>query len=190
MTRKRTLISTLLTGILLAGFPLMAIARHNYIQEKDVKFKVQTSITPRVNVENFDIWSDINRLDLDEMTGGDSFLRGQTVYVHMSKGPEQIAYPFAVTADMPVSKEIDVFAIKGKVTGRQDNMLLVRYNFETFLPAENLREAVYTHPNAASSAILAINDDGIARLVSVEMDGITYPYRRIDGFTLNGLTQK
>lgn len=188
MTRRRTLISTILTGVLLAGFPLMAIARHNYIQEKDVKFEVQTSITPRVNVENFDIWSDINRLDLNELTGGDNYLRGQTVYVHMSKGPNAIAYPFAVTSETR-ENEKDVFSIKGKVTGRQENMLLVRYNFETFLPSDALRDVVYSTPNATSSAVLAINDQGVPRLVSVTVDGEVYPYRRSEGFALNGLTQ-
>lgn len=188
MTRQRALLSTILTGILLAGFPLMAIARHNYIQEKDVKFEVQTSITPRVNVENFDIWSDLNRLDLEDLTGNDNFLRGQTVFVHMSKGPNAIAYPFAVTSEKRQSEK-DVFSIKGKVTGRQDNMLLVRYNFETFLPSDALREVVYSTPTAKSSAVLALNDQGVPRLVSVTVDGKIYPYRRSEGFALNGLTQ-
>lgn len=167
----------------------MAIARHNYIQDKDVKFTVQTSITPRVNVENFDIWSDINRLDLNDLTGGDSFLRGQTIYVHMSMSSENIAYPFAVTSEKPEANKKDIFAIKGTVTGRQNNQLLVRYNFETFLPSGDLRDIIYARPNVKSSAVLAINDQGIARLVSVNVDGEIYPYRRIEGFALDGFTQ-
>ena len=189
MSRKRTFFSTVLTGVILAGFPLMAIARHNFIQDKDVKFEVQTSITPRVNVENFDIWSDINRLDLRELTGGNKFLRGQTIYVHMSKGPGTIAYPFAVTPEEPENIDKEVFFLKGRVTGRQDDMLLVRYNFETFLPTEELRDVVYSDPNAPSSAILAINDQGIPRLVSIKVEGKTYPYRRMDGFGFKGFTQ-
>lgn len=189
MNKKRTIGALLLTGILLAGFPLGAIARHNYIQEQDVQFEVNSAISPRVGVENFDIWSEINFLDLTELTGGDSFLRGQTVYVHMSKGPGKVAYPFAVTSDRPETNDTSVFSIKGRVAGRQNDHLQVRYNFETFLPPETVRNIFLSDPNTPSSVVLAVNNQGVPRLVSVEIDQQSYPYRKMDVPALSGLTQ-
>ena len=189
MNRRRTLITTIITGLVLAGFPLIAIARHSFIQDKDIHFSVQSSISPRADVENFDIWSDINMLDLKELSGSDRFLRGQSVFVHMSKGPGNIAYPFAVTSEQPKSLEDSVFTLKGKVTGRENNTLVVRYNFETFLPPKDLKKAVMSSPNTPAISVLAINDQGTPRLVSVELNGKTYPYRKMDAPELNGFTQ-
>lgn len=189
MNRRRTIGALFLTGVILAGFPLGAIARHNYIQEKDVQFEVTSAISPRVGVENFDIWSEINFLDLSELTGGDNFLRGQTVYVHMSKGPEKIAYPFAVTAERPETNDPTVFSIKGRVAGRQNNHLQIRYNFETFLPPDSVRTIFLNDPNTPSSVVLAVNNQGVPRLVSVEIDQQSFPYRKMDVPALSGLTQ-
>ncbi len=189
MNKKRTIGALFLTGILLAGFPLGAIARHNYIQEQDVKIEVKSAISPRVGAENFEIWSEINFLNLAELSGGDNFLRGQTVYVHMSKGPGNVSYPFAVTSDRPITNDNTVFAIRGKVTGRENDSLQVRYNFETFLPSTDVKSIFRKNPNAPSTAMLAINEQGVARLVSVQVDGKTYPYRRMEVPALNGLSQ-
>lgn len=189
MNRKHTIGALLLTGVLLAGFPLGAIARHSYIQEQDVRFEVKSAISPRVGVENFEIWSEINFLNLTELSGGDNYLRGQTVFVHMSKGPGNVAYPFAVTSDRPITNDTSVFAIRGKVTGRENNFLQVRYNFETFLPPKEIRSIFRNNPNSPSTAMLAINDQGVARLVSVDVNGETYPYRKTDVPALNGLRQ-
>ncbi len=189
MNKKRTFGALILTGILLAGFPLGAIARHNYIQEQDVQIEVKSAISPRVGVENFEIWSEINFLNLEELSGGDNFLRGQTVYVHMSKGPSNVAYPFAVTSDRPITNDTSVFAIRGKVTGRENDSLQVRYNFETFLPSKDVKSIFRNNPNTPSTAMLAINDQGIARLVSVKVNGEIYPYRRMEVPALNGLSQ-
>jgi len=189
MNKKRTFGALFLTGILLAGFPLGAIARHNYIQEQDVKIEVKSAISPRAGAENFEIWSEINFLNLAELSGGDNFLRGQTVFVHMSKGPENVAYPFAVTTDRPVTNDTSVFAIRGKVTGRENDSLQVRYNFETFLPPKEIKSIFRSNPNKPSTAMLAINNQGVARLVSVQVDETVYPYRRMDVPALNGLSQ-
>lgn len=189
MNKKRTFGALVLTGVLLAGFPLGAIARHNYIQEQDIQFEVPSAISPRIGVENFDIWSDINFLDLNELTGGDNFLRGQTVYVHLSKGPNKIAYPFAVTADRPETNDPNVFSIRGRVAGRQNNHLQVRYNFETFLPPEQVRSIFLSAPNTPSSVILAVNDQGVPRLVSIEIEDKSFPYRKMEVPALSGLTQ-
>jgi len=189
MTRQRTFWTTIITGLILAGFPLLAIARHSYIQDQDVHFEVQSSVSPRADVENFDIWSDINMLDLSELSGSDAFLRGQTVYVHMSKGPQRIAYPFAVTSEPPENPEASVFAIRGKVTGREGDTLIVRYNFETFLPPNDLRSVIRLAPNQPAKTVLAVNNQGMARLVSVEVDGKSYAYRKLSVPELNGLTQ-
>lgn len=192
MNRKRTFAGLLVTGIILAGFPLGAIARHNYIQEQDIHFEVISAISPRAGVENFDIWSELNFLDLSELSGGDSFLRGQTVYVHMSKGPGKVAYPFAVTSAKPETNDKSVFAVKGKVTGRQNGSLQIRYNFETFLPPNDLKNIMLRDPNKPSTVILALNDQGVPRLVSIQVDGKSYPYRKMDvpSFSFSGLAQK
>jgi len=189
MTRRQSLISTLLTGIILAGIPLMAMARHNYIHEKDVQIEILSAISPRAGAENFDIWSEINMLNLSELSGSDSFLRGQNVFVHMSKGPKKVAYPFAITGKMPEISDPDIFAIRGKVSGKEDNILFVRYNFETFLPPKDLKSVIRNAPNSPSQTTLAINDEGISRLVSVEINGEVYPYRKTVLPAPNGLTQ-
>lgn len=180
MNRKRTVLASLATGVILAGFPLVAIARHSYIQEQDTHFTVEANISPRSDVENFDIWSDLNMLDLESLSGGNNFLRGQTVFVHMSKGPNNIAYPFAITADRPNVIDDAVFTIRGKVTGHQDAKLIIRYNFETFLPSEAIKNVVRSDPASPAKTILAINDKGAARLVSVEIGGNIYPYRKME----------
>jgi len=189
MNRKRTLFASVLTGVILAGFPLIAIARHSYVQDQDIHFEVNSTISPRSDVENFDIWSDINMLDLVKLSGSNAFLRGQTVFVHMSKGPNNIAYPFAVTSDRPETTDKTVFTIRGKVTGRDTTTLIVRYNFETFLPSKPIQKIVRAHPSNEAKTILAINDKGVARLVSVEINGKNYPYRKIDLSSFDGFTQ-
>ena len=190
MNRVRTLSATLLTGILLAGFPLLAIARHSYIEDQDIRFSVPSNISPRADVENFDIWSDINKLDLGDLSGPDGFLRGQTIYVHFSMGPNTIAYPFAVTTQRPSNLDNKVFVIRGKVTGREDNSLIVRYNFETFLPSKTIKQLVHDAPSAPAMVELAVNDQGIARLLAVEIDGQKHPYRKIEvPEALEGFTQ-
>ncbi len=186
MNQKRTILGLLMTGILLAGFPLGAIARHNFIQEQDVRIEVMSAISPRVGAENFNIWSELNFLDLTELSGGDNFLRGQTVYIHMSKGPDEVAYPFAITSDKPVTNDSSVFSIKGKVTGREDNSLQVRYNFETFLPPKDLKKIIRQNPNTPSSVHLAINEQGVPRLVSIEVGGELFPYRKLEISSFKG----
>lgn len=155
----------------------MAIARHSYIQKSDIHFEFQSIISPRADVENFDIWSDLNMLDLNEMFGDNRFVRGQTVYVHMSKGPGNIAYPFAVTRYKPDSINRSIFMIKGKVSGIEAGQLLVRYNFEKFLPSSDLKSLVRTTRVQQGKTMIAINDQGVARLVSVSISGETYAYR-------------
>ena len=190
MTPYRPLMTTILTGIILGGFPLMAIARHSYIEEQDVRLIVPSNISPRADVENFDIWSDINRLDLDQLSGPDSFLRGQTIYVHFSRGPDKIAYPFAVTNQRPDSLEKNVFVVRGKVTGRDDSALIIRYNFETFLPSRDIKQLIMNNPSASVMVELAINDQGAARLTTIEIEGEEYPYRKIEvPAALEGFTQ-
>ncbi len=189
MNKRRTFFASLLTGVVLAGFPLIAIARHSYVQDQDIHFEVSSTISPRSDVENFDIWSDINMLDLAKLSGSNNFLRGQTVFVHMSKGPNNIAYPFAVTSNRPENTDKSVFTIRGKVTGRDQTTLIVRYNFETFLPSKPIQKVVRSDPSREAKAVLAINDKGLARLVSVEIEGKSYPYRKIDLPALDGLTQ-
>jgi len=189
MNRQRTLYSTLLTGLLLAGIPLVALARHNYIKAQDVRLELNSSISLPAGAENSHIWSEINMLNLSTLAGSDNFLRGQSVYVHMSKGPEKIAYPFAVTNDKPETTDTNIFAIKGKVSGRENDALFVRYNFESFLPSAKLKSYIRNNPNALSKTLLAVNDQGIARLVSVEISGKRFPYRDADSVALLGFTQ-
>ena len=190
MSRMRTLSASFMTGIILAGFPLLAIARHSYIEDQDIRFSVPSNISPRADIENFDIWSDINKLDLDQLSGRDGFLRGQTIYVHFSKGPNTIAYPFAVTSQKPENLGQNVFVIRGKVTGRENNNLVIRYNFETFLPSKKVKQLIHETPSSTAMVELAVNDQGIARLFAIEIEGKKYPYRKIEvPEALEGLTQ-
>ncbi len=178
MTPRPSRIALIISLILMTGFPLAAIARHNHIQAQDIKFSVPISITPQVDTENFHIWSDINLLDLQELTGPDHFLRGQNVYVHMAMGPNSIAYPFAVTSTRPKTVGSQVFMIKGKVTGTEDQNLIVRYNFETFLPSHSVKSVVRENPGLPASARLAINERGQARLIGLKINGQDYAYRK------------
>ncbi len=186
---KTSPIGAILSGIVLAGLPLLAIARHRHIETQDVRFVVPATVMPRSDVENLDIWSEINSLDLSELSGTNMVQRGDVVYIHMAAGPDKIAYPFAITPYRPDSDGTTFFSIRGKVTDRQDDTIIVRYNFETFLPPQALKTVVRQRSDYKASVEVAVNQKAIGRLLAVEVDGVRYPYRMIENPLLKGFTQ-
>lgn len=171
----------LLSGLILAGFPLMAIAKHRHIETQDIRFEVPSVMETKAGAENVGLWSEINALDLNELSGTDNIKRWDTVYVHMATGPGLIAYPFGISKDRPVAhKDNRAFSIRGKVMKRDNKTITVRYNFETFLPSQNLKSIVTADHNDDLMVELAVNDQSVARLVALTVDGVRYPYKMIE----------
>jgi len=98
----------------------------------------------------------------------------------MAKGPDTIAYPFAITNNKPRNLEPRVFTIRGKITGVENNHAIIRYNFETILPSKKIRQRFKTIADTKSEARLAVNKQGVPRLVSLGIDGETFKYRRAE----------
>ena len=185
---KSSLTGVLVSGMLLAGLPFMAIAKHWHIEAKDVRFEIPTSVTTKFNSENVDLWTEINTLDIAELSGADHIKQWDTIYVHMAKGPDLIAYPFAVTHEMPRTiRDGYAFSVKGTVTEREGSIITLKYHFESFLPPRQVRHLI-TDPDTPNTTIeLAVNKQAVARLVSVNINGVRYPYRVLEKPVLRGI---
>ena len=179
---KSSLSGMLISGILLAGLPFVAIAKHLHIEDQDIRFAVPSEITSSYSSENVDSATEINTLDLSELTGSDNLKVWDTVYIHMAPGPDLIAYPFAVTHEMPnTRRDPYAFSIRGTVTEREGDIIKMRYNFETFLPTQDLKPVLESGPRTQTAQIeLAVSPQAIARLVAVNIEGVRYPYRVIE----------
>jgi hypothetical protein len=179
--RSPSRVGVIISGVLLAGIPLLAIASHLHIESQDIRFEIPSALVPRANVDNIDIWSEINELDLSEMSGTDAISRWDDVYIHMATGPNLIAYPFAVTHDRPEThKDGYAFSIRATVIDKADKIITLRYNFESFLPTRELRPRLQTELSTRANIELAVNKHGVARLVAIKLDGLRYPYRVMD----------
>lgn len=187
---KSSLTGIIISGILLAGLPFVAIAKHWHIEAQDVRFEILTDISYKSGSENVDLWTEINTLDLSELTGADNLRQWDSVYVHMAKGPDLIAYPFGVTHEMPrVRRDGYAFSIKGTITEREGDTIKLRYHFETFLPPRPVRNLIADPDHAGTKIELAVNKQAVARLVSVNIDGVRYPYRVLEKPVLRTTSQ-
>ena len=166
------------------------IAKHWHIENRAPRFVLSSMITPVPNAENMEIMTEINILDLDDLAGTDQIRSRDTVFVHMAMGPENIAYPFAITRDKPHAKSDNyAFYIKGQVVDVDSKIATIRYNFETFLPSRQLGERIGQTRNPDVQIELAVNDQAVARLVAVQVDGTKYPYRVIERPVLGRLSE-
>ena len=155
-----------------------------------MRVAVSSDLTARQDIENVDIKSEINTLDLSELTGTNNLQVRDTVYIHMAMGPGKIAYPFGVSRERPKTrKNTYAFAIRGTVTQRDGDQVTLRYNFEKFLPTHEMKPLVHTGTNPGTEVEIAINRKAVARLVAVKIDGVRYPYRVIEKPVLKGFTQ-
>lgn len=188
---KSSVSGMILSGVLLAGLPFLAIAKHWHIESNDVRFEVPSTLFSSFDTENVDSLSEINTLDLSELTGTDNLRVWDTAYLHMAPGPDLIAYPFAITHEMPnTHRDPYAFSIRGTVVEREGDIIRMRYNFETFLPTHDLKPVIEMGAREQGATIeLAVNQQAVARLVAVNIEGVRYPYRVIEKPVLKGLTQ-
>lgn len=187
---KSSLSGVIVSGMLLAGLPFVAIAKHWHIEAKDVRFEVPSSVSTKFSSENVDLWTEINTLDISELTGTDHVRQWDTIYVHMAKGPDLIAYPFAITHEMPRAKRDGyAFSVRGTVTEREGTTIKLKYHFETFLPPRQVRNLITDPDNTNTTIELAVNKQAVARLVSVNINGVRYPYRVLEKPVLRGLPE-
>ncbi len=185
-----TFSGVIISGFILAGLPFAAIAQHWHVASKDVLFAVASDLSAQQNIENVDIQSEINTLDLSELTGVNNIHAWDTVFVHMATGPGKIAYPFGLSREKPVMNTSEhAFAVRGTVTAREGDIITLRYNFETFLPTQEMRPLVANGLKPGAEVELAVNRKAVARLVAVKIDGVRYPYRVIEKPVLKGFTQ-
>ncbi len=179
-----------ISGIILAGLPFIAIAQHWHVESKDVRFAVPSQLEPQPYSENVDIDTEINRLNLDDLSGTDNIQVNDKVYIHMATGPDLIAYPFGISKNKARTRRGEhAFAIRATVTSREDREIEVRYNFETFLPSRNMKSVLSAMRNIPAAVELSVNQNSVARLVAVNIDGTRYPYRVIEKPVLKGLTR-
>lgn len=187
---RPSLAGTIISGLILAGVPFVAIAQHWHVQAKDDRFVVLSELYPLGHSENVDISSEINRLDLEELSGSDNIKARDSVYVHMAAGPEKIAYPFGISkTKTKIRSDEHAFSVKGTVRHKEGSVIDVRYNFETFLPSKDMTSALNSGTPSVVQVELAVNKQATARLVAIEINGQRYPYRVIEKPELNGLTR-
>lgn len=180
----------LIAGLILAGLPFVAIAQHWHITSKDMRFELPTELTASVTGANVEIKSEITQLDLNDLTGTDNIDKWDTVYVHMAGGPGLIAYPFGISKDRPKGRrDRHAFSVRAFVTEREGDVLSLRYSFDTFLPSQDMKPFLRGATYSQTRVEVAVNNQAIPRLVSVELDGIKYPYRVIEKPVLKGLTK-
>lgn len=180
----------IISGLILAGLPFLAIAQHWHVQASDARFTVPAKLSVHSYTENVDIYSEINRLDLDELSGTDNIRERDTVFVHMASGPGTIAYPFGISKSRARTRtEEHAFSVRGTVMARKGKIIDVKYNFETFLPTREMKAVISRSPSRYVNIELAANQQSVTRLVAVQIDGMRYPYRVIEKPVLKGLTQ-
>lgn len=187
---RPTAAGVILSGLILAGLPFIAIAQHWHVQANDARFDVPSELAFYSYTENVDIKSEINRLDLGELSGPDNIRVRDTVYIHMAAGPGKIAYPFGISKARAASKrEEHAFSVRGKVMAREGTVIDIRYNFETFLPTREMKSAIEKPITGPVQAELAVNSQSVARLVALEINGKRYAYRVMEKPVLKGLTR-
>lgn len=187
---KASLSGIIISGLLLAGLPFLVIAKHWHVESRAPRFELMSEISVLPDAENMELRSEINRLDLSELSGTDAVEPRDSIYVHMATGPGMIAYPFSVTREKPMSKTDGyAFSIRGSVVERKDDIITVRYNFETFLPSRKLEQKLIARQTPNARIELAVNEQSIARLVNVRVDGESYPYRVIERPVLGGVNE-
>ncbi len=189
MAQNPSLSGIFLSGFILAGLPFVAIAKHWHVAAQDARFEMPSQLTIEP-LGSVDIQSEINKLDLSELTGTDNVREWDTVYVHMAYGPNLIAYPFGISKTKPrIRKGDQAFALRGTVTKKEDTTITVHYNFETFSPSGEMKPLLFGDRAADTKVEIAVNRASVARLVAVEVDGVRYPYRVMEKPVLKGLTR-
>lgn len=177
----------LVSGLILAGLPFVAIAQHWHITSKDMRFELPTELTASETNGNVEIRSEINQLDLNELTGTDNVRKWDTVYIHMASGPGLIAYPFGISKNRPRGRrDRHAFTLRGFVTERTDDIISLRYSFDNFLPSQDMKPFLRGKTYAQTRVEVAVNSHAVPRLVAVELDGNKYPYRVIEKPVLKG----
>ena len=180
----------MIAGLILAGLPFVAIAQHWHITSKDARFEVLTELSVKPDAANVEITSEITQLNLSELTGTNNIKRWDTVYVHMASGPGLIAYPFGISKDRPRGRrDKHAFSLRAFVTEREDDLITLKYSFDTFLPSQDMKPLLRGATYPQTRVEVAVNSQSVARLVAVELDGVRYPYRVIEKPVLKGFTR-
>lgn len=188
--RRPSKIGMIFCGLILSGLPLLAVARHSHVENNQVNFSVPATISSRADSTQVSIWSDINVLNLSNLSGSDRIRRGETIYVSLAQGPNNIAYPFAVTHDKARTSIIDTaFTIKGTVTEVDNNRLIIRYSFESFIPVGDLAKRLNQHPIIDATLDLSVNNQSVPRMTSITIDDEIYAQRVMDAPLLKGFIQ-
>lgn len=122
---------------------------------------------------------DISQLPTPPETGrGDSYARGQTVYVTLQQDPTGAWASKAVTTTYPADVAVSEVVMKGTVrsrfqrTAEGDNAIAVRYGIESyFVPEGNGDSLEQTVRDKKIHAIVAVGRDGTAALKGIIIDG-------------------
>ncbi len=191
MSRSAPLFGFLLSGLVLSALPLVAVARHVHIDAQTQYLTLPVKVQYDEKTNRADISLEFENLNLDEMNGADAFLVGQTIYVHLARGPETVAYPFAVTAQQPrFNPEAQSLALLGTVKETKPDEVSIAFRFQSLHPTSEFRPILRRAAGGSTAVELAINKRAQARIHGLDVDGEYYPYRVIEKPELEGWTQK
>ena len=190
MIRPISFFRVWLAGLIMGVMPFIAIANHLYIQSQDEKFEIIAQFSMRAGTDLYEITSELNHLSLSELSGADEFKRGETVFVHMAKGPEAIAYPFALTTHSAKAFDENAFTLKAVIVEADTETVNLRYNFEKFLPSRDLKQRLSQKISLPTKIELAVNSHSVPRLSAVIVDGQKFAHQVIDESFLDVLYQR
>ena len=178
-------------GLILAGMPLVAIARHLHVHDSNLRIQVPLEISQTLGSNQIVLQTPLHAIDIDQITGVDEVTPGDTVYVHMARGPDRIAYPFALTRTPPDQNKSDhFFALRGWVRGINNSQITLGYRFDTASLSTELDQALSAQPDAQLSAEIAIKDKGTSLLTAIYVGEERIAQRVIENPELKALTQR
>ncbi len=179
----------ILTGAILTGLPLAAIARHIHNEVTDIRIELPVEIMTELGSERLLLKSSISTLNLKDINGADRVDVGDSIFVHMARGPDKLAYPFAVTRNSPTAENRSfVFSIKGQISYANADLVKVSYPFENFVARPALIDRLNDGPAKQSSIELIVKPNRVARLAAVKIEDQRYDHPVIEKPELFGFT--
>jgi len=175
----------------MAGTPLVAIARHFHVQPTDFRFHVPANISQTLGEDRISIKTPIHILDMSTLTGVDDVSPDDIVYVHMAKGPDFLAYPFALTRSRPSTTDSpEMFSVRAQVVKMDQNNVSLRYTFDTISLTSALDEALIRNADISVKAEITVRPNASPLLTAIIIGEDRYSQRVIVKPELKAFTQR
>jgi len=133
----------------------------------------------------------IHILDMSTLTGVDDVNPDDLVYVHMAKGPEYLAYPFALTRSRPSQNNAsEMFSVRAQVVEIDQNDVTLRYSFDTAALSKTLDDALNRNTNKSVKAEIAVRPNAAPLLTAIIIGEDRFSQRVILKPELKAFTQR